>query len=319
MPDASELPLRLYRRAADVPRDANGCVLTIGNYDGIHRGHQAIFERVRERAAAGGGAATVMTFEPKPAEFFAGAQAPVRLSSLRESIEDIAACGIQRLLALRFDRAFAALTPAQFVQQLLVAHLNVREVFVGEDFRYGHQREGDFDSLSAAGRQHGFAVSRVPTVTIDGERVSSTRVRAALADGRVDDANALLGRAYRISGRVAPGAQLGRTLDVPTANLIMHRRPAPRYGVYAVQVQLADGRRRAGAANLGTRPTVDGRRCLLEVHLLDFNEDIYGQRVQVHFHEFLRSEARFESVEALRTQMLADIERTRRVMAVATR
>lgn len=293
----------------------HGCALTIGNYDGMHLGHQAVMADLRRRADALGLPATVMSFEPTPREFFAPESAPPRLASMRERIEDFAAHGVDRLVYVRFDEAFAALSPAVFVEDLLVARLGARVVLVGRDFRFGASRAGDTELLAAYGREHGFEFAPVPTVSRHGERVSSTRVRAALAGGELGLAAELLGRPYRMSGRVAGGARLGRTLDVPTANLPIRRRPAPAFGVYAVRARLADGRLVDGAANLGTRPTVNGTGCLLEVHLLDFHEDLYGQRMEVYFHEYLRSEERFETTEALREQMLSDIDQARAVLA----
>lgn len=303
--------MRVIRGLYNLRPEHRGCVLSIGNFDGMHLGHQKILDELRERAARRNLASMVMTFEPKPLEFFDPQHAPARLASLRETIQDMAALELGRLLCVRFDQRFADLSPQAFVEELLVKQLGVAEVMVGEDFRYGCQRAGNLSSLRKQGEAHGFSVVPMPTVMYDGERVSSTRVRAALGQGKPALAENLLGRAYKISGRVAHGAQLGRTLNVPTANIALHRKPAPQYGVYAVNAQLADGRCLPGAANLGVRPTVDGKQCLLEVHLLDFNEDIYGQRLNVYFREFLRPELRFEDTQALRTQMLADIEQAR--------
>lgn len=294
-----------------------GCVLTIGNFDGVHRGHQAVLAQLKALARAQQLPATVVSFEPTPREFFCPAEAPVRLAGLREKAVDLAAAGADRLLCLRFNRAFAQWPPQRFVEALLVDGLGARAVMVGEDFRYGHERAGDAASLAAAGRKHGFEVAPLPIVKVGGERISSTRVRAALAAGDTDLATALLGRPYRVCGRVVPGARLGRSLDVPTANLRIGARPAPRFGVYAVQVRVAGegGAVHQGAANLGVRPAVGGGECLLEVHLLDFDGDLYGRRLEVWFRDYLRPEASFDSNAALRAQMLADIQRTRILLA----
>jgi len=293
----------------------HGCVLTIGNYDGIHLGHQAVLSRLRECGAALGLPSVVMTFEPTPMEFFCPEQAPARLSNLRESIQDISAQHIDRLLCVRFNQTFADLSPDAFTRELLVNKLGVAQILVGEDFRYGHERAGNVAHLRAQGEALGFTVAPMPTVKVDGERVSSTRVRQALAHGKLDETRALLGRSYRISGLVIKGAQLGRTLDVPTANLQLKRLPAPRFGVYAVQAELADGRCYPAAANLGVRPTVNGTHCLLEVHIMDFKRDLYGQRINVHFEHYLRPETRFADTQALRTQMLDDIKQARQLLA----
>lgn len=292
----------------------SGNVLTIGNYDGLHLGHQAVMARLRELAAETALPAMVMTFDPSPAEYFAREDPPARLSSLREKIIDVGAQGMDRYLCVRFDRRFSQLSAAAFVDKLLVARLGARVVLVGEDFRFGRDRGGDVEMLARAGRRLGFAVAPLPTVEVAGARVSSTRVRAALAAGEVDRATDLLGRPYRMCGRVVAGARLGRTLGVATANLRITRRPAPRYGVYAARVRLADGRVLPAAASLGVRPTVAGTQVLLEAHLLDFAEDIYGQHLEVRFQAFLRDEQRFEHTEALRQAMVVDIERTRAVL-----
>jgi len=295
-----------------------GCVLTIGNYDGIHLGHQAVLTSVRERASELGVASMVMTFEPTPMEYFAPEEAPARLSSLRETVQDICAQHIARLLCINFDQRFADLSPQVFIEHLLVEKLYIREILVGEDFRFGSQRAGDVQLLREQGERYGFSVAPMPTVEQGGARVSSTRIRDALAIGDLASVEALLGRPYRVSGRVIKGAQLGRTLNVPTANIKLRRKPAPCYGVYAVEAELEDGRRLPAAASLGIRPTVDndsGKQCLLEVHILDFNEDLYGQRLNVHFRHYLRPEARFDDTQALRTQMLADIEQARSLLA----
>lgn len=284
-----------------------GCALTIGNFDGLHRGHQAMIERLKAQAAAQAVPSVLMTFEPMPLELFCPDTAPARLASLREKIEDTRTFGVDAFVRVRFDRAFAALGAQAFMQDLLVGRLGVRHVIVGEDFHFACDQEGDVDRLAAFGAKHDFAVEPMPAVTLDGERISSTRVRTALAAGDVALARRLLGRDYRISGRVVHGRQLGRTLGFPTVNLRMRRRVAPRYGVYAVRVQLADGRELYGAASLGVRPTVAGRDCLLEVHLLDFTGDLYGQRINVLFESFIRPEVRFDGLAALTKQMRGDV------------
>lgn len=288
-----------------------GCALTIGNYDGIHLGHQAVLRDLKARAEAVSLPAALMTFEPMPLEFFRRDKAPARLSTFREKCEDAATTGLDRLLCIRFNQTFAALSAHMFIEDLLLRRLGVGLVMVGDDFRFGSGRAGGPEMLAEYGEQYGFRVEPMPAVVHNDERVSSTRVRAALAEGDPHHAAELLGRNYRMSGKVALGDQLGRTLEVPTINLKMQRRPAPRYGVYAVRVRLPGGRMLDGAANLGTRPTVNGDECLLEVYLLDFSGDLYGQHVEVFFHEFLREEEWFDSVETLKTQMFADIENTR--------
>lgn len=292
-----------------------GCVLTIGNFDGLHLGHQAVIETLCERAKQLNLPSVLMTFEPTPREFFCPDEAPPRLSRLRETLEDAAQLGLDRLLIVRFDKSFSTLSPQAFVRELLVERLGVRLVIVGEDFRFGAEREGSLELLRQAGRAHGFEVAPMPTVTIDGQRVSSTRVRAALAAGQVQTARQLLGRAYRVSGRVVAGQRLGRTLGMPTANLRMLRKPAPRFGVYAVDVVLEDDSRWPAAASLGTRPTVSGEGCLLESYLLDFDADLYGRQIDVLFHTFLRDEERFDDLDTLRRQMQQDVQDVRAYFA----
>lgn len=310
--------MELVRGIHNLKARHRGCVLTIGNYDGLHLGHQAVLAQLNEAAAERGLPSALLTFEPMPLEFFDPEAAPPRLASFREKAEDAAGLGLDRLVCARFDRCFAAMTPEDFVRDLIVRDLRASYVLVGEDFRFGRERAGDIDLLTELGREHGFEMAPMPTVVEDGGRVSSTRVREALAAGEPGQAARLLGRPYRISGRVRLGAQLGRTLGIPTANLRVTRKPAPRFGVYAVEVAIDDGRVVPAAANLGVRPTVNGRDCLLEVHLLDFDGDLYGQRLSVRFRHFLRPEARFDSTEALRVQMLDDIERVRSLLTAST-
>lgn len=306
--------MELVRGIHNLRRRHRGCVLTIGNYDGFHLGHQAVLTRLREIGAMRGLPSALLTFEPMPREFFDPGAAPPRLASFREKAEDAANLGLQRLICARFDRRFAALSPETFVRKLIVDGLGVHYVLVGEDFRFGRGRAGDLETLVELGREHGFETCPLSAVVENGRRVSSTRVRAVLAAGEPGRAARLLGRPYRISGRVRAGARLGRTLGIPTANLRITRKPAPRFGVYAVEAVLDDGRVFPAAANLGVRPTVSGRECLLEVHLLDYGEDLYGRRLDVRFRHFIRSETRFDDTDALRNQMLADIERVRSLL-----
>ncbi len=286
-------------------------VLTIGNFDGVHLGHRAILEqlcRVRE----GGSRTSVMLFEPTPREYFAGTAAPARLMRLREKLEVLASLGVDQVLCLRFGPALAGMSPSAFVRELLVEGLGVRHVLVGEDFRYGARRAGNLAGLRGAGQRHGFAVSAAATVTRHGMRVSSTTVREALAAGDFALAAGLLGRPYAMSGRVVHGAKLGRTLRYPTVNIPVRRLVSPLHGVYAVRVAGVEaGRSLPGVASLGTRPTVNGEGLLLEVHLFDFDGDLYGRRLSVEFVAWLRGEERFESLAALERQMDLDASAAR--------
>ncbi|HXH03944.1 MAG TPA: bifunctional riboflavin kinase/FAD synthetase [Candidatus Competibacteraceae bacterium] len=291
------------------------CVVTIGTFDGLHLGHQAIIEQLAQVGAEHGLPRVLITFEPTPAEFFAADAAPARLTRLREKLELLRAQPLERVLVLRFDAALAALSAEEFVHRLLVDSLAARCVIVGDDFRFGHGARGDFALLAALGRRWGFQVQRQTTFSLDGERVSSSRVRQALADGDLDLAARLLGRPYAIQGRVARGDQLGRTIGFPTANVPLHRRVCPLSGVYAVQVAGIDAAALPGMANIGSRPTVNGRETRLEVHLFDFQGDIYGRPLRVDFLHRLRPEQRFPSLDALRQQLHADAERARRLLA----
>lgn len=288
-----------------------GCAATIGNFDGVHLGHQAVLGQTAERAAELGLPMVVITFEPQPQEYFAPEQAPARLTRLREKLEALRRYAVQRVLCLRFDRHLAGLGADAFIQRVLVDGLDVRYLVVGDDFRFGKGRSGDFALLQAAGERHGFQVVNMHTFAIGSERVSSTRVRDALEQGDLAGAESLLGRPYRISGRVAHGDRRGRTIGFPTANIHLHRSRSPLQGVYAVEVFGLDREPVEGVANLGRRPTVDGTRLQLEVHLFDFDERIYGRHVHVNFLQRIRDERKFESFEALRDQIDRDAEQAR--------
>lgn len=288
-----------------------GTVVTIGNFDGVHLGHQALLAQVVREARASGLRSTVLLFEPQPVEFFAPAKAPARLMPLRDKLKALAASGIDQVLCVRFNRAFAALSASGFIEQLLVRGMAAQQVVVGDDFRFGVGRTGDTDLLRAAGRQAGFTVVDTPTVLVDGERVSSTRIRTAIQANDLDGVQRLSGHPYCISGRVRYGDQLGRTLDCPTANLALAMHQAPVAGVYVVRVSGAGLRDWPGVASCGTRPTVNGRDNRLEVHLLDFQGDLYGRHLTVEFLQFLRPELHFDGLETLKVAMAADLARTR--------
>ncbi|MBI1907215.1 MAG: bifunctional riboflavin kinase/FAD synthetase [Rhodocyclales bacterium] len=293
-------------------RAAQASVLTIGNFDGVHRGHQALLQLLTSKARELGVGATVLTFEPHPREYFSPANAPARLASLREKLLLLAAAGVDRTHVCRFDQRFAAVTAEQFVSDFLVRGLDVRHLIIGDDFRYGSARRGDFEHLRRAGEQHGFIVEAMHTVEIDGERVSSSAVRHALASGDMARAAHLLGRPYSIAGRVMSGKRIGRELGFPTANIQMkHRKPALA-GVFAVSVEGLAPRPVAGVANIGLRPTVANTdRPILEVHLFDWDRDCYGAHLRVHFQHKLRDEARFASLDELTAQISRDAQQAR--------
>jgi riboflavin kinase/FMN adenylyltransferase len=294
-----------------------GCAVTIGNFDGVHLGHKAVLDQLARRATELAVPALVMIFEPQPQEFFAPARVPARLTRLREKLRALDLDCVDRVLCVRFDERFAATTAQGFVDDILVAGLGARYVVVGDDFRFGHRRLGDFAFLASAGERRGFEVVRQETFTLDGERVSSTRVRQALEAGDLPAARRLLGYDFGMHGRVAHGDQRGRTLGYPTANVHVHRRAVPLRGVFAVRVHGAAERAVDGVANIGYRPTIAGglKAPLLEVHLLDFSGNLYGRHVRVDFLLRIRDERRFASLDELKAQIARDEQDARRFFA----
>ncbi len=288
-----------------------GCVATIGNFDGVHLGHQAVLGQLADEAEAYGLPSVLITFEPHPREHFAPDTAPPRLTRLREKLQALRRYAVQRVLCLRFDRRLAALPAREFAARILVRGLGIRCLVVGDDFRFGRGREGDFALLQRLGAEHGFRVVNMHTFDVDGARVSSTRIREALAGGDFATAEKLLGRRYRMCGRVAHGDKRGRDLGYPTANIYLHRRTSPLGGVFAVEVFGIEDEPVAGVANVGTRPTVNGTRALLEVYLFDFEREIYGRYVHVEFLHKFRDEWRFDSLEALCAQIDEDVRQAR--------
>ena len=307
--------LELVRGLHNLRPRHRGCVATVGNFDGVHLGHQAVLGQVAEQAARLCLPAVVVTFEPQPQEYFRPDRAPPRLTRLREKLEALRRFSVDRVLCIRFDAAFAALSAEDFIARVLVEGLDVRYLVVGDDFRFGRDRRGDFALLAAAGAARGFPVVNMHSFQVDGRRVSSTRVRQALAAGDLEGAARLLGRPYSMSGRVAHGDGRGRDMGFPTANVHLHRRSSPVQGVFAVEVLGIPGEPVPGVANVGTRPTVGGTRALLEVHLLDYRRDVYGAHVQVQFLHKLREEQRFHSLEALIAQIDHDVARARAFFA----
>jgi riboflavin kinase/FMN adenylyltransferase len=288
-----------------------GCVATIGNFDGVHLGHQAVLGQLAERGAELGLPTVVVTFEPHPREYFARDMVPARLTRFREKLQALRRFSVARVVCLRFDQTLANMPAADFIQRLLVEGLAVHNLVVGDDFRFGKGREGDFAMLRAAGDAHGFQVAAMHTFNVDGERVSSTRIREALALDDLATAEKLLGRPYRMCGRVVHGDERGRTIGFPTANIHLHRDSSPVNGVYAVEVFGLDEEPLAGVANVGTRPTLGGTQSRLEVHLFDVDADIYGRYVHVDFLHKLRPEHRFASLEELVTQIRKDATEAR--------
>jgi riboflavin kinase/FMN adenylyltransferase len=293
-------------------RAVSPTVLAIGNFDGLHLGHRALLERLTGKAHELGLPASVMTFEPHPRELFTPEQAPARLTSLREKLGLLAASGIERVYVLHFSRKLAALSAEEFIGKVLIRGLAVKHLMIGDDFRFGRGRAGDFAMLQEAGRDAGFGVEAMHTIDIDGERVSSSAVREALAAGNLEHAARLLGRPYNISGRVIHGNKIGGRIGYPTANIQLQRKRVALTGVFAVTVSGLGPDRLPGAASLGVRPTLgDALKAVLEVHLLDFNRRIYGEHVTVHFLHKLRDEMKFASLEALSAQIERDVAATR--------
>ncbi len=288
-----------------------GCVATIGNFDGVHLGHQAVLGQLAEKGQVLGLPTTVIIFEPQPLEIFQPGKVPPRLTRLREKLQALKRYAVDRVLCINFNERFAQLSAEAFIQGLLVEALGVRYLVVGDDFRFGKGRSGNFALLERAGKDNGFQAVPMRTFSIDGERVSSTRVREALEQGNLQEAEKLLGRPYRMCGRVAHGDKIGRTLGVPTANIFLHRKRSPLHGIFVVEVFGLEREPVWGAASIGSRPTVGGTRTLLEIHLLDFDDHIYGKHLQINFLHKIRDEEKYDTMGALKARMMRDIEETR--------
>jgi riboflavin kinase/FMN adenylyltransferase len=309
--------MQVIRGLHNLKAQDRGCVATIGNFDGVHLGHQSVFRHLLQKGRDLGLPATVVTFEPQPREFFQPDTAPARLTRLREKLQAMQDVGIEQVVVLEFNKRLAGMSARQFVDELLVEGLKVRFLSVGDDFRFGQGRQGDFDLLKQMGLQHGYAVENMNTYMLDADRVSSTRIRELLTRGELTTAAQCLGRPYRICGRVSHGDKRGRTIGFPTLNVNLHRIVSPLRGVFAVRVLGLAETALPGVANIGNRPTVDGgTRYLLEVHLFDFARSVYGEHVQVEFVRKLRDEKRFDSFDALRLQILEDAASARRVLGL---
>lgn len=308
--------MRLYRTFASLRRSPSRKprAVAIGVFDGLHIGHQAILERARGAARELTGSSLVLTFEPTPKEFFSPATAPPRLTRFRERFELLQALGIDELFCAKFG-AVRDLTPRAFIDELLIADLRARHVVVGDDFRFGADRSGTVADLRAHGARHGLTVSEVPPVFFEGERVSSTAIREVLKAGDLATARDMLGRDYSISGRVVRGLGLGRKLGFPTANVNLKRIQAPIDGIFAARVTGIAARPLDGVASVGTRPTIGGGNALLEVLIFDFDEDIYGRYITVHFVKRLREERHFADLELLKRQMRVDVEAARAALS----
>ncbi len=291
-----------------------GCVATIGAFDGVHLGHQAVLRHLQEMGKRAGLPSTVVTLEPLPREFFAPQRAPSRLMSLREKFVALRQLGIERMLCIRFNEAVSRIPAESFIRTAFVEQLGVRYMVVGDDLRFGHDQKGDFELLRRMGARHDFQVESTATFQLEGERVSSTRIRKALETSNFPLAETLLGRPYSMAGRVVQGRRLGIQLGFPTANLALNRHRSALSGVYAVEVKGLGEGVRPGVANVGTRPTTGIQtKAILEVHILDFDEDIYGRRIEVLFRQKLRDEQRFDSLEELRSHICKDVAACRAI------
>lgn len=320
--------MRLIRGLYNIPSDFSGCVATIGNFDGVHLGHQAILQQLKKQGEEHQLPTVVMMFEPQPREFFAPDQAPARLANMSEKLQDLASFGVDYVLCLPFNQKLRSMSADQFIQTILLDGLKISHLIVGDDFRFGCDRTGDYQLLQNAGKQFGFSVEDTKTFEFEGQRVSSTRVRKCLAANDLTGAGKLLGRSYRMSGRIGYGRQLGRTIGVPTANVILQRNKLPMTGVYAVkaiEIEVADchesevldasGQPRAwqGVANIGVKPTVAGTpEPSLEVHIFDFPSleecgNIYGKRLSIEFCQKIREEKKFNGLDELKAAIEQDM------------
>lgn len=307
--------MKLIRGVARAPKFSDGCVVTLGNYDGVHQGHQAVLASLRQQAESMGLPLVVVCFEPTPREFFKLETAPARLTNLREKAQLLAALGVNYMLVQRFDAAFASLSAEGFVEQFLRQGLHAKAVVVGDDFRFGAARQGDVELLRQLSVSKGFEVLDTTTVEADQQRISSTMVRDCLKKGDLAYAARLLGRPYSIEGRVMHGDKLGRQLGFPTANIRLNRVKAPVAGVFTVKVHGVEDTPLNGVANVGTRPAVNGVEERLEVYLLDWQGDLYGQRLRVEFVNYIRPEKRFDGLEALTAAIAADVAKARQLLA----
>ncbi|MFC4656282.1 bifunctional riboflavin kinase/FAD synthetase [Rheinheimera marina] len=306
--------MQLIRGLHNILPSHKGCVLTIGNFDGVHLGHQTVLNQLKQHAARLQLPAVVMVFEPQPLELFAPDKAPARLCRFREKYHWLAQQGIDRLLCVRFDRDFAALEPQSFIQNLLLEQLGVQHLIVGDDFCFGKNRAGNYALLQQAAAEFDFGLSNTHSLMLEGERVSSTLIRQVLEQDNLTAAAQMLGRPFSLMGRVRHGEKVGRQLGFPTANVWLYRKNLPVRGVYAVEAVTATGRYN-GVANIGSRPTLHGRKEQLEAHFFDFSGDLYGQQIEVILKHKLRSERKFDSLDALQQQIRLDADQARAYFA----
>jgi len=308
--------MHLIRGLSHLDLLSEGCVLTIGNFDGLHLGHQQVLDKVAQQARTLNLPSVALVFEPQPLEYFLGDHAPSRLTRLREKAIQFAKSPIDALLVLPFNRSLADIDAEQFISEILVKKLKLKHLVIGDDFHFGKARRGNFALLESKGREYGFSVENSPSFELKGLRISSTLIRDALGEGQLAVAKTLLGRDYSVCGRVAHGDKRGRQLGFPTANIEMLRKNIPLNGVFAVTLTGLDKTTYQGVANLGTRPTFDGQsRAVLETHLFDFKDNIYGRYVEVHFKTKLRNEVRFANLTELQVQIQKDVAAAKQFFA----
>ena len=306
--------MHLIRGLSHLEPFKNGCVLSIGNFDGLHLGHRAVIKKLAERGKALGLPVVIMTFEPQPLEYFLGDNAPSRLMCLREKVLEFTKLPVDNLLMVRFNRYFANCDAEQFIDDILINKLNVKHLVIGDDFHFGKARRGNFAMLKEKGKLYGFNVEDTGSCQVEGLRISSTLIRDALGAGDLIQAEKLLGHCYSVCGRVAHGEKLGRTIGYPTANIKMFRKNTPVNGVFAVTMTGIDGLELEGVANVGTRPTVDGgSKVVLETYLFDFDKEIYGRYVEVRFKQKIRDEIRFQSLEQLKARIEKDVAEAKNI------
>jgi len=309
--------MRLVRHLSDMPYDElqDGSIVTIGAYDGLHLGHEQLLHRVRMASEDATIPSIVMSFEPTPKEFFGGDKPPARLMRFREKYDALAAHGIEIFYCPRFDTQMRGIAADAFIRRILIHGLVARHIVIGDDFQFARRREGSVEQLQRASGALGYHIEQVPSIIVDGQRVSSTAIREALWDGRLDLATALLGRPYRMSGKVVMGAKVGRSLGFPTANVDLRRRQSAVMGIFAVRVQGLAGGPKNAVASVGTRPTFNGTKPLLEVHIFDFDEDIYGAYIHVDFIARLRGQVKYDAVKELVAQMHRDADNAKSILA----
>lgn len=298
--------MEIIRGLHNIRQRHRGCVSTIGTFDGIHAGHKQLLNLLQAKAQDLGTSSLLVTFEPQPREYFRGALVPARLTRFREKIQILSEEGVSRVLCIPFNERTRRISASAVIEQFLVGMLDVKHLIVGDDFRFGTNAEGNFNMLRQAGDQYGFGVDKAVTVVVDGSRVSSTRIRELLAQGNFDSAARLLGRPYFMMGTVVRGQQLGKSLGIPTANIRLQRYRSAIQGVFAVSVSGLD-KEYFGSAYVGTRPTIQGTEPLLEVHLFNYDDDLYGARLRVTFLKKFRDDQEFASIAALHEQMCRDL------------